>query len=186
MPLWGPRRSGKTTLIDNLAKKSESYEICFVPNDDYRQFLKLKLPDLEEKVKDGNLVDMKGNLLGKHDGYPFYTIGQRKGLKIAMGQPMYVVRIDAETNTVVLGEKDDVFCSEMIVKDLNLMKFAKIPENVDVLVKIRYKDKGELARLIQEGDKVKVIFQNRVSAITPGQSAVFYEGENVIGGGIIE
>jgi tRNA-specific 2-thiouridylase len=171
--------------FDNLAKKSESYEICFVPNDDYRQFLKLKLPNLEEKVKDGNLVDLQGKILGKHDGYPFYTIGQRKGLKIAMGQPMYVVKIDAETNTVVLGEKDDVFSTEMIVKDLNLMKFAKVPENNDVLVKIRYKDKGEMAKLVVENETVKVIFQNKVSAITPGQSAVFYDGNDVIGGGII-
>ena len=87
-----------------LAKKSESYEICFVPDNDYRGFLKRKVDGLEEQVAGGNFVDKDGKILGNHKGYPFYTIGQRKGLEIAMGKPVFVTKIIPETNTVVLGE----------------------------------------------------------------------------------
>ena len=91
-----------------LAQKSESYEICFIPDNDYRGFLKRKVEGLEEKVANGDFVDTQGNVLGKHKGYPFYTIGQRKGLEIALGEPMYVVEIDAPNNRVVLGTKEDL------------------------------------------------------------------------------
>ena len=91
-----------------LAKKSESYEICFVPDNDYRGFLKRRVPGLEEKVNGGNFVDKHGNILGKHKGFPFYTIGQRKGLEIAFGKPMYVTAIDPDSNAVVLGEEGDL------------------------------------------------------------------------------
>ncbi|HBF89034.1 MAG TPA: tRNA 2-thiouridine(34) synthase MnmA [Bacteroidales bacterium] len=171
--------------FDNLAKKRESYEICFVPNDDYRAFLKTRIPELEKKVDGGNFIDTQGNILGQHKGYPFYTIGQRKGLEIALGQPMYVVDIIAETNTVVIGTKEEVFKQEMYITDINLMKYNRLPNDFEALVKIRYKDSGEFAILSQEGNKINVKFANKVSAITPGQSAVFYEGENVIGGGVI-
>lgn len=172
--------------FDNLAKKRESYEICFVPNDDYRAFLKNRLPNLEKEVDGGNFVDLQGNILGQHKGYPFYTIGQRKGLEIALGQPMYVVNIIAATNTVVLGTKDDVFSQEMSLSGVNLMKYESLPKDFEALVKIRYKDAGEMAVLNQEGDKINVKFIHKVSAITPGQSAVFYEGDELIGGGFID
>lgn len=169
----------------DLAKKSESYEICFIPDNDYRSFLKRKVDGLEEKVADGNFVNTKGEVIGKHQGYPFYTIGQRKGLEIALGKPMYVTNIDVATNTVVLGEEEDLQRSTMLVYRLNMQKYGKIEDGMEVLVKIRYKDKGAMATLYTEGEKIRVEFRSKVNAIAPGQSAVFYEGEDVIGGGII-
>lgn len=169
-----------------LAKKSESYEICFVPDNDYRGFLKRKDPGLEERVKGGNFVNREGKVLGKHEGYPFYTIGQRKGLEIALGHPMYVTEINPETNTVVLGEKEDLEKREMLVKKVNMIKYASLPEGFEALTKIRYKDKGMMSSLTHEGDLLKVEFYNNVSAIAPGQSAVFYEGNDLLGGGFIK
>ena len=171
--------------FDELAKKSESYEICFIPDNDYRGFLKRKITGLEEKVKGGNFVDTKGNILGEHKGYPFYTIGQRKGLVIAVGHPLYVLKIEPETNTVVLGEKHELNKTEMWVKDINLLKYEKLPENLEVTTKIRYKDKGTKSIITQINDKIKVEFEEHVSAMAPLQSAVFYEGNEVIGGGFI-
>ncbi len=169
-----------------LAKKSESYEICFVPDNDYRGFLKRKDPGLEDRVKGGNFVNREGKVLGKHDGYPFYTIGQRKGLEIAVGHPLYVTEIQPETNTVVLGEKEDLEKREMLVKKVNMIKYAELPEGFEALTKIRYKDKGMMSRLTHEDDLLKVEFYNNVSAIAPGQSAVFYEGNDLLGGGFIK
>ena len=103
-----------------LAKKNESYEICFIPDNDYRSFLKRNVPGIEEKLADGNFVGTDGRLLGKHNGYPFYTIGQRKGLEIALGEPMYVTEIKPETNTVILGRMEDLKTQEMWVRDVKL------------------------------------------------------------------
>lgn len=169
----------------DLANKSESYEICFVPDNDYRGFLKRQLPDLEEKVAGGNFVDKNGKVLGKHEGYPFYTIGQRKGLGIALGKPAFVTSIDPDTNTVVLGEEEDLNRDGMWVTRLNLQKYAQISNGTPAITKVRYKHEGESSLLYQVGDRMKVEFLTSVSAIAPGQSAVFYEGNDVIGGGII-
>ncbi len=169
-----------------IAKKSESYEICFVPDNDYRGFLKRKDPTLEARVKDGNFVNREGKVLGKHEGYPFYTIGQRKGLEVAFGHPMYVTEIIPETNTVVLGEKEELEKREMLVKKVNMIKYASLPEGFEALTKIRYKDKGMMSRLSHEGEFLKVEFYDNVSAIAPGQSAVFYEGNDLVGGGFIK
>src|SRR6478672_684966 len=103
-----------------LAKKGESYEICFVPDNDYRGFLKRRLPELEGQVANGNFVDINGKVIGKHQGYPFYTIGQRKGLGMAFGSPKFVTQIDPDTNTVVLGEEHDLERNGMWVGKLNL------------------------------------------------------------------
>ncbi len=171
---------------EELAKKSESYEICFIPDNDYRGFLKRKVEGLEEKVAGGDFVDTNGNVLGKHKGYPFYTIGQRKGLEIALGEPMYVVEIDAQNNRVVLGTKDDLKKQQMTVKNPNLIKYARLPEDVDIITKIRYKDKGTLSRVKNTGEQqVEVTFFEPVQGIAPGQSAVFYEGNDLLGGGFI-
>lgn len=169
-----------------LAKKSESYEICFVPDNDYRGFLKRNVEGLEQKVADGWFVDTKGKKLGKHKGYPFYTIGQRKGLEIAFGKPVYVTAIDPETNTVVLGDESDLAQNEMIVSGINWIKYTGIDDNMEALTKIRYKDKGSLSRLYNEEGRIKVKFYEPAKSIAPGQSAVFYEGSDVIGGGIIQ
>lgn len=170
----------------DLAKKSESYEICFVPDNDYRQFLRNRVEGLEERVAGGNFVMADGTVLGQHKGYPFYTIGQRKGLEIALGEPMYVTEIRPDSNTVVLGRKEELERNGMWVRKLSLQKYDAIPDNMEALTKIRYKDAGAMAHLQQEDSRVKVEFNTRVNAIAPGQSAVFYEGEDVIGGGWIE
>lgn len=169
-----------------LSKKGESYEICFVPDNDYRGFLKRRVDGLEEKVGGGNFVDAQGKVLGRHQGYPFYTIGQRKGLGIALGQPMYVTEIVPETNTVVLGTEDQLVRNGMTVGQYNPMKYDFIPDGLEAVTKIRYKDGGALSRLRMDGhDKVAVEFLANVKGVAPGQSAVFYEGDDVIGGGII-
>lgn len=168
-----------------LANKAESYEICFVPDNDYRGFLKRNVDGLEQKVDGGNFVDLEGKVLGKHHGYPFYTIGQRKGLGVAFGKPMFVVEIHPETNTVVLGEEKDLDRNGMWVGKLNMQKYETLPGAINALTKVRYKHEGESSIITQIDDRIKVEFMAPVSAIAPGQSAVFYEDKDVIGGGII-
>lgn len=169
-----------------LAKKAESYEICFVPDNDYRGFLKRKVEGLEEKVAGGNFIDKTGKVLGKHKGYPFYTIGQRKGLDITLGKPVYVTEINPENNTVTLGDEVDLNQSEALVYKVNMQKYAHLEHPMEATTKIRYKDKGAPSLLLPENGQVKVRFQEAVKGIAPGQSAVFYEGDHVIGGGIIQ
>ncbi|MFI5164108.1 MAG: tRNA 2-thiouridine(34) synthase MnmA [Bacteroidia bacterium] len=170
-----------------LANKSESYEICFIPDNDYRGFLKRKVTDIDERAGEGNFVLADGTVVGKHKGYPFYTIGQRKGLEIAVGEPLYVTKINVEENTVVLGTLEDVKQQKMQVKKINLIKYGKLPGDFQSLTRIRHKDSGAMSTLNQENENtVEVFFHTKVSAIAPGQSAVFYEGNDVVGGGIIE
>jgi tRNA-specific 2-thiouridylase len=171
--------------FDELAKKSESYEICFIPDNDYRSFLKRKVNGLEQKVAGGQFVTVDGKSIGTHKGYPFYTVGQRKGLDVAIGTPLYVTKIIPSTNTVVLGEKKDLEKQEMLVKDINWIKYAGINSEMEALTKIRYKDKGAMSDISLEDERVKVVFRKPVAAIAPGQSAVFYEGNDLLGGGII-
>lgn len=172
---------------DELSKKAESYEICFVPDNDYRGFLKRHVDGLEEKVAGGNFVDSHGKVLGQHQGYPFYTIGQRKGLGIALGEPMFVTEIQPETNTVVLGREDDLIRNGMLTGKVNLMKYDSLPETgLEAVTKVRYRDAGTLSTLFPVGNSVDVQFHANVKGIAPGQSAVFYEGDDVIGGGIIQ
>jgi len=169
-----------------LAKKSESYEICFVPDNDYRGFLKRRVDGLEERVAGGNFVDKQGRILGQHKGYPFYTIGQRKGLDVTFGKPVYVTAIQPDTNTVVLGDEEDLDQQEMVVGKINMMKYDTITPGMESMTKIRYKDRGTLSNLYPEGNTVRVRFYEKAKSIAPGQSAVFYEGDEVIGGGIIQ
>ncbi|GAA4732923.1 tRNA 2-thiouridine(34) synthase MnmA [Flavisolibacter ginsenosidimutans] len=169
-----------------LAKKSESYEICFVPDNDYRGFLKRKIEGLEEKVSGGYFVNKEGKILGQHKGYPFYTIGQRKGLDITLGKPAYVTAIDPDTNTVVLGDEEDLEKEDMKVAKVNWIKYEGLTEPTEALTKIRYKDKGSHSLITASGSDVSVRFFEKAKGIAPGQSAVFYEGDDVIGGGIIQ
>jgi tRNA-uridine 2-sulfurtransferase len=169
-----------------LARKSESYEICFVPDNDYRGFLRRKVGGLEERVAGGNFVDKDGKVLGKHKGYPFYTIGQRRGLDITFGKPVYVTGIRPETNTVVLGEEQDLDRQEMVVGKINLMKYDILTPGMESITRIRYKDPGGLCNLYPEGNLVRVRFYEQAKSIAPGQSAVLYEGDDLIGGGIIQ
>lgn len=168
-----------------LSKKAESYEICFVPDNDYRGFLKRQIPTLEAEVAGGSFVLTDGKVVGKHRGYPFYTIGQRKGLDVTFGKPMFVTKIIPETNTVVLGEAHELQQSEMTVGGINMVKYDAIPEGMKATTKIRYRDTGSESVLTNVGDNVQVSFVHSVNSIAPGQSAVFYEGDDVIGGGII-
>ncbi len=171
--------------FEALAKKPESYEICFVPDNDYRGFLKRNVEGLE-KLDGGELVTADGTVVGQHSGYPFYTIGQRKGLP-AFGKPFYVTAIRPETNTVVIGTEEDLFNTRFTVRGMSLVKYAELPtEGIDTETKIRYKDPGSPARVYQTGaSSAEVLFAGPVKSITPGQSAVFYEGDDVVGGGWI-
>ena len=191
LPLGGYRKTEiRQMALDygypELAKKAESYEICFVPDNDYRGFLKRRVDGLEERVNGGNFVDKSGKVLGQHKGYPFYTIGQRKGLDITFGKPVFVTKIDPDTNTVVLGDEIDLEQNEMIVGKLNFIKYDSITPGMEAVTKIRYKDKGTLSNIYPEGQSVKVKFYENAKGIAPGQSAVFYEGDDVIGGGVIQ
>jgi tRNA-specific 2-thiouridylase len=168
-----------------LAAKSESYEICFVPDNDYRAFLKHQVPTLENEVNGGEFVLRDGTVVGKHKGYPFYTVGQRKGLEIALGEPMFVLEILPEQNRVILGRHDELERVQAVVRGYNLVKYANIPTSIESLTKIRYKDKGTMSTIVENGDHILVDFHEPVLGLAPGQSAVFYEGNDLIGGGII-
>lgn len=168
-----------------LANKSESYEICFVPDNDYRSFLRHRVEDIDERIGEGNYILSNGMVVGKHQGYPYYTIGQRKGLGIALGKPVFVTQILPESNTVVLGDIDELNREEALVKNVNLVKYASIPEPINAVTKVRYKDAGMESTIVQENNLVKVSFSHAVKGIAPGQSAVFYEGNDLLGGGFL-
>ena len=189
-PLGGLRKTAvRQMALDygypELAKKSESYESCFVPDNDYRNFLKKKVVGLEERVDGGDFVLTDGTKVGKHKGYPFYTIGQRKGLDIALGRPMYVTDIRPDSNTVVLGDEEDLERMDMQVGKLNFIKYDTIKEGQESFTKIRYKTVGTSSKLSIHQGIVHVQFDQAVKGVAPGQSAVFYEGDDVIAGGII-
>jgi tRNA-specific 2-thiouridylase len=179
------RRMAHDMGFHELAGKPESYEICFIPDNDYRSFLKNNVEGIEEKLANGAFMNSKGEILGKHKGYPFFTIGQRKGLEIALGEPAYVIDIKPENNVVVLGSFEELKKNECQVRDINLIKYTSLDKPIEAVTKIRYKDKGTYSTIVQEGSNVRVIFHEPVSGIAPGQSAVFYDGNDVIGGGFI-
>lgn len=172
--------------FDYLAKKHESYDICFIPDNDYRKFLVNRAPEINEKIGEGNFI-YNNQVVGKHKAYPFYTIGQRKGLEIALGQSVYVKEIIPEKNEVILADKEALAQQIIKVRDYNLIKYNPLPENFQALVKIRYKDPGKMATIHTIDEKhLEIIFHEPVYAVAPGQSAVFYEGDDLIGGGFIE
>lgn len=166
--------------------RPESQEICFIPHDDYAAVLEGMCPELASR---GNIVDSQGKLLGEHDGVHKFTIGQRRGLKVAMGKPYYVTKIEAESNTVTLGPKEEIMHSTLRATGVNWL-IEKPDSALRALVKIRYNDKGVGARVTAEKDHVLVEFDVPMAAITPGQLAAFYvcEGDKnrVAGGGWIE
>ncbi|SEL08445.1 tRNA 2-thiouridine(34) synthase MnmA [Parapedobacter koreensis] len=168
-----------------LANKSESYEICFVPDNDYRAFLRHRVEDIDDRIGPGNFVLTDGTIVGKHQGYPYYTVGQRKGLGIALGRPVFVTQILPASNTVVLGDEVDLQRGEAYVKNVNLVKYASIEQPMEAVTKIRYKDAGMTSTIVQEDGKMNVQFHHMVKGIAPGQSAVFYEGDDLLGGGFL-
>lgn len=166
------------------AQKPDSQEICFVPDKDYAGFIE------REKKGDvpppGNFVDRDGTILGQHKGITHYTIGQRKGLGIALGYPVFVTELRTETNEVVLGRNEDVFGTIVSAHKLNFMSIPDLEGEMEVMAKIRYNHKGSSC-VIQKTDKDRVVchFKEPVRAITPGQAVVFYDGGIVVGGGTI-
>lgn len=179
------RQMAKDFGYEALSKKAESYEICFVPDNDYRKFLAHRIPGKLEALAGGDFLNVEGEVIGKHKGYPYYTIGQRKGLGQAFGKPMYVTGIDAQTNSVVLGEVEALMRNGMIVDQLNLMKYDSLRSKGEFITQVRYNDPGTLSVVEQKGDEIHVEFLSNVKGIAPGQSAVFFEGNDVVGGGII-
>ena len=173
------------TIHLKVASKPDSQEICFIPDHDYARFIK---EHSREQLLKGNFVDLDGNILGQHEGITHYTIGQRKGLNLSMGRPVFVVEIRPETNEVVIGEANDVFSNILICSHLNWMAIQGLyGKEMDVTVKIRYSHKGAKATIREIGDdKVECQFEEPQRAITPGQAVVFYDGDYVVGGGIIE
>ncbi len=164
-----------------VAEKAESQEICFLPKDNYREFLKAHC-DL--KIKPGKIIDSENKVIGYHKGVPFYTIGQREGLGIAVGYPLYVNKIDIRRNQVMVGAKDEALKQEFLVNNLHFTA-KPIKKKIALIVKIRYNHRGAQADLFPLPDKIKVCFKKPKFAITPGQSAVFYKFDTVLGGGII-
>ena len=180
------REMAKERGFIDLVNKSESYEICFVPDNDYRGFLKRRIPGLEAEVAGGNFVTQEGKVLGQHEGYPFYTVGQRKGLGVALGRPVFVTEIRKESNEVVLGDLPDLYRDGMYVSKLNMQKYPSLAQPLETVTKVRYKHEGTPATIVQEGpDRIRVDFHDGVNGIAPGQAAVFYEGDDVVGGGWI-
>lgn len=171
----------------NVAGKRDSYEICFVPDNDYRRFLRDRVPGLTQKVDGGTFVDRHGKVLGEHRGYPFYTIGQRRGLHLPMGKPVYVTAIDPQTNTITVGSEDELVNTTAVARNVVMGKYARIDEKeMAVNAAIRYNDTGEPGFLTQTGDdEIVVRFPLGRSAITPGQALVAYEGDDVLAGGWI-
>ncbi|MGH2569565.1 MAG: tRNA 2-thiouridine(34) synthase MnmA, partial [Bacteroidota bacterium] len=167
------------------ATKQESYEICFVADNNYERFLKERKPHLEPDVAHGEIV-WDGTVVGTHRGFPFYTIGQRKGIG-AFGEPVYVTRIDSESNTIHVGRKSDLLHTVLIASNINLVGLEELKESVEVEAAIRYKDTQTPATVSPlEDGTVRVVFNEPKRAITPGQSVVFYQGNELLGGGMIE
>lgn len=169
----------------NVAGKPESQEICFIPDDNYKNFLQERVPS--GQIKSGPFLNTKGEVVGTHQGIAYYTVGQRKGLGLALGYPVYVVSIDPVKNAVILGKDEEVFQQELWAKDNNFIAFGKLKEDLEVEAKIRYNANPYPARIYPgENGYVKVSFADKQRAITPGQAVVYYQGDLVIGGGTIE
>ncbi len=167
------------------SKEGESMEVCFVDGD-YRDFLRQMVPDLDERIGAGKFVNAAGVPLGIHKGFAYYTIGQRKGLDIALGKPAYVLKLNPEKNTVMLGDADQLRADYMLIEQLRTVDAERFFREEGLSVRIRYRSKPIPCdvRLLEDG-RVLVHFQSEASSITPGQSAVFYAGRRVVGGALI-
>lgn len=165
-----------------VANKPDSEDICFVPDGNYKKFLE---NNSQIKPREGNIINSEGKILGKHTGLYNYTIGQRKGLGISNSVPLFVLGFNKERNEVIVGEQKELYQKEITVTDINLLLVDEIKEEMEVEVKTRYSAKQAKAKITKDADKIKVIFDEPQRAITPGQSAVFYIGDTVLGGGKI-
>ena len=167
-----------------VADKKESQEICFVPNDDYGEYLR---KSLGRKIKPGPIIDTKGKVIGKHEGIVFYTVGQRRGLGISAPHPLYVVSIDKRRNAIIVGDRKETLGRDLVAKGASWVSGKAPGRGLRVNAKIRYNARDSKAKIFPVGSSaVKVRFAVPQHAITPGQSVVFYKGDSVLGGAIIE
>lgn len=187
MPVGAYEKSQIRSIAEELglyvAHKPDSMEICFVPDQDYARFIE---ENSGVKIPEGNFVTTDGTVVGRHRGITHYTVGQRKGLNLSMGHPVFVLEIRPETNEVVIGDGTEVYSDRLVCSNLNFMSVPDFPDDFPVVAKIRYNHRGTKAhvRRIAE-DRAEVVFEEPVRAVTPGQAVVFYDGEYVAGGGTI-
>ncbi|HEY4003551.1 MAG TPA: tRNA 2-thiouridine(34) synthase MnmA [Candidatus Xenobia bacterium] len=168
----------------HLADKAESYEVCFVPDGDYLKFISTRRPDA---LRPGPVRHVSGEVLGEHRGIAFHTIGQRRGLGIAAPRPLYVIRIEVASNTLWVGEEEHLHRSRFLVKDANWIAFDRPPDGLLCEARIRYNSPEGPARIhLQPDGRLEVELRSPQRAVAPGQSAVFYQEDEVLGGGIIE
>lgn len=168
----------------HVAQKSESQEICFIPDNDYKRYLREAFGD--KAFKKGPVFDLEGKKVGEHHGLPFYTIGQRKGLGISMEYPAYVIGTDKEKNALYLGKNENLFSNKLTAGEVNLLTGETFEENIEYDIKIRYSTKTSKGRVKNLPDgKIEVSFTEPQRAITPGQSVVLYKGDLLVGGGVI-
>ena len=168
----------------HVANRPESQDICFIPDNNYGEFVKKHIP---EEIKPGPIVNKEGIVIGEHRGIIFYTVGQRRGMGIADKNPLYVIAIDKKHNTIIAGKKEELYTDELIAGNINFINMKKIETPIKVEAKIRYLHQPSKATVIPLSKcKVKVKFDSPQRAVTPGQAVVFYNKEEVIGGGTIE
>lgn len=164
--------------------RPESQEICFIPNQDYRSFLRERDATLEQE---GPILDEEGRQVGTHQGLAFYTIGQRRGLGISTRKPKYVVAMDKRHNALIIGDNADTYDAGLVAENVNWVAFDRTPDEMEVLAQIRYTSGACKAWIVPQGEgRVSVLFQEKQRAVTPGQSVVFYQGDLLLGGGVIQ
>ncbi len=188
MPLGGYEKDDVRAVARKYqmrtAEKPESQELCFIADDNYKRFLTDRIP---EKIQAGDIVNREGHVLGEHQGIPFYTVGQRRGLGISAKTPLYVTELKVDDNTIVVGKNEDLLADTMQVERVNFITIDKLTEPIQADVKIRYKDPGAPATITPLSEtEVEVKFDQPRRAVTPGQAAVFYDGDTVVGGGWIK
>jgi len=167
-----------------VSERPESQELCFISDDNYNRFLK---DQMSGQLKPGPIVDKSGKVVGQHQGIQFYTIGQRKGLGGNLGKAMYVIKIDPSSNTIVIGSKSDLLVKKLTASNANFISIPRLTNPIKALVKIRYKDNGTLGTVYPiSDDRFEVIFDEPCMSVTPGQAAVLYDDDLVIGGGWID
>lgn len=186
MPIGGYTKDEVRKIAEEIglsvAKKPDSMEICFVPDNDYAGFIRR---NTNNNIIPGNFVDIDGNVIGQHKGITNYTVGQRKGLNLAMGYPVFVIEIRPESNEVVIGKSTDVLKTTLIADNVNYMADEEVDENKEYIAKIRYNHRGTKCHVKKNGNNIECIFEKPVRAVTPGQAVVVYDGEYVAFGGTI-
>jgi tRNA-specific 2-thiouridylase len=188
MPLGEYKKEAVRKIANDLGlkvhDKPESQQICFITEGDYRKFISERL---KHNLHPGPILNKTGKVLGEHQGIAFFTIGQRRGLNIAFGKPIYVIKIDKDKNAIIVGEETDLYSYELVANNINWVSIDKLTKQIELIAKIRYLHDGELAEIFPlQTDMVKVRFKTPQRAITPGQSVVFYQGDILVGGGVIK